>query len=353
MKYKFLFFLSLLLFYIPVLSQPSKDTINYNLINNLALKGEVKEALTILGSLKLYRQGDILYKKKFENRFKYKKDKSDFLNDVPSPLHDLFKLYQQYWRMCLLDNTKINDSLFREKAVKFYQQEEIKSRFTNEKISVANLENIANDYILSKEHRANDFGRTGFLYDLIVWKDFQTVNYNVQLIERSVSVKVNFIKKFISLGWLAYARMGKGPGGWATEEELYCVADLYRDHSSEKFLICYLKHEAQHFYDFKYFPGLPSKDLEYRAKLVELFYSDKHLFELIASFKEGAKNDITNAHPFANYSIIRNMSRLLFSSEYEEEISKWKKIKIATIQAAAKALYFKSNAEIREGVYLN
>ncbi|MGN7785813.1 hypothetical protein ACTJIJ_14900 [Niabella sp. 22666] len=334
------------------LCQPARDTINYKLINNLALKGEVRVVLSMLDTLKLYRPPDILYKQKLENRFKYKKDKSDFLKDVPTSLRGLLGLYQRYWRMCLLDNTKVNDSLFRSRAIQFYQRENLKSIFTKETIRASALEKVANDYIFSKGYSANDFGRTGFLYDLIIWKDFQAKSYDVQLIEDTVSVKVNFINTFISLGWLAYARMGKGPGGWATDKELFCVADLYSDHASEKFQISYLKHEGQHFYDFKHFPDLPGKDLEYRAKLAELFFSKEQLLDLIASFKEGAKKDITNAHPFANYCIIRDLSKMLFRSDYEQDLSRWKAVDRATIQKAVKELYLISNAESKNGHYL-
>jgi len=332
--------------------QPPGDTLNVKLINNLALKGEINIALRILDSIKLYRQEDLQYKKKFEQRFKYKKDRSNSLAGVPKSLHKLVNVYQQYWRMCLLDNSKINDSLFRSKALAFYIKENEKSNFTSEPFAIANLEKIANHYIAAKGYHANDFGRTGFLYDLIVWKDVKPVTYTVRLIEDSVSVKVNFIDKFISLGWLAYARLGRGPGGWATDKELFCVTDLYPDLSSEKFLISYLKHEAQHFLDLKNFPGLPSKDLEYRSKLIELCFSNKQLFELLTFFKEGGKDDSTNAHPFANYCIIRNLSTILFNSAFENDVARWRSVTIETIQAAARELYLKSNQEIKAGIYL-
>ena len=54
-------------------------------------------------------------------------------------------------------------------------------------------------------------------------------------------------------------------------DTLYCVEWAYAP-DTENFEVSYLKHEAQHLADFQRFPGLPSAELEYRAKLTELAF---------------------------------------------------------------------------------
>lgn len=234
----------------------------------------------------------------------------------------------------------------------FFKKENRKHQFTSEPIDLTNLEKNYIAYLKDKGYHANDLGRTGFLYDLIIWKDVTEKIYDVALIEGSVRVKVNFIDKFVSLGWLGYARLGRGPGGWATTEELFCVSELYPDLDSETFLVSYLKHEGQHFLDYKNFPDIPSKDMEYRAKLLEVAFLDERLMYLINSFIDGGKYDITNSHPYANYCIIRDLSEILFNTHYERNMEKWKVLDVDEIHEAAKELYKRNTENLKKGIEL-
>jgi hypothetical protein len=119
------------------------------------------------------------------------------------------------------------------------------------------------------------------------------------------------------LGWEEYATFGKYyPGGWATKKALFCVRQAYNI-NSESFLVSYLDHEGQHFSDYKRYPNLIGNDLEYRAKLSELYFSNENVYKIIENFISTAKYDKNNAHPFSNYCVIRDMSKLLLNVEME------------------------------------
>lgn len=110
-----------------------------------------------------------------------------------------------------------------------------------------------------------------------IYENQQVETFNIELPLGTAKILVNFMHRFHMRSWLDFATFGKmGTGGWAKTDGLYCVADTY-DIASESFRINYLKHEAQHFDDYSRFPFLAEgeqKTLEFRAKLVELIYSE-------------------------------------------------------------------------------
>ena len=102
-----------------------------------------------------------------------------------------------------------------------------------------------------------------------------------------------------------------------------------------------MKHEGIHFTDLNDYPNLSSTDLEYRAKVIELMYcTEETVYDRISEFITGANNtDRKYTHPYANYILIENLSELLFNSEYESEIIKWKELSVEKINSAAASLY--------------
>jgi hypothetical protein len=109
----------------------------------------------------------------------------------------------------------------------------------------------------------------------------------------------------------------------------------------------YLKHEANHFVDILKYPNLSSPDLEYRSKLIEFMYDETRAHILLADFINSASNENrNNSHSYANYVIISGLSKKIFSTDYESNISKWKTIPLAKIKKAAKQLYNKSNEQL-------
>jgi hypothetical protein len=179
-------------------------------------------------------------------------------------------------------------------------------------------------------------GRTGNLFDIFIWKVQKDTIYNTSINSKNNQAHVIFLENIVTMGWEEYASLGKYyPAGWATEEALFCVRSAY-DLKSEDFLISYIAHESRHFEDYKLFPKLKSsKDLEYRAKLVELSLAKSTLYELLEWFSNNAVKDSESGHPFANYCVIRDLSKALFNKEFEKDINAWRKLSLKTINNAA------------------
>lgn len=189
-------------------------------------------------------------------------------------------------------------------------------------------------------------GKTGPFYDLLLHMKETEVHYPVTTPEDTLEVKVIFMDSVISNGWEGYATAETYfPGGWATNEALFCHHDSY-DLASEQFSISYLKHEGKHFADYKRFPKLESNDLEYRAKLVELGSATTTLYDLIRFFIRNSAYDANNAHAYANFCLIRDLSRVLFHSEREEDPAAWKRLPVETIQHAATELLLKNTRDL-------
>ena len=150
-------------------------------------------------------------------------------------------------------------------------------------------------------------GRTIPLLDIFVWRSQRRIDYEVELPEGSQPVTVVFMADFQSLGWSHYATFGRAyAGGWVGDDALYCIEADY-DRRSEKFLVSYLKHEAQHFLDRQRFPEMSQTELEYRAKLVELIYAEETLTGLLASFEQQAAHDSPAPHAAANWQLVHDL----------------------------------------------
>ncbi|MGH7681707.1 MAG: hypothetical protein ACRENN_06930, partial [Candidatus Eiseniibacteriota bacterium] len=87
------------------------------------------------------------------------------------------------------------------------------------------------------------------------------------------------------------------------------------DTTSENFRVSYLAHEGRHFSDYKEFPRLEQPELEYRAKLTELAVSNETTLTLVKAFSEQAGRDRAVPHSFADYCVIRDLSRTVFRSD--------------------------------------
>ena len=108
--------------------------------------------------------------------------------------------------------------------------------------------------------------------------------------------------------WMYYLTFGKyGTGGWASEDgTIQCIESAY-DFESEKFTVSLLKHEAQHAKDLKEYPDITPAELEYRAKLVELYYSSD--WELLGKFLKMADADkVNDSHAMASMRIKEEFS---------------------------------------------
>ena len=142
--------------------------------------------------------------------------------------------------------------------------------------------------------------------------------------------------------------MGKYyPGGWATNNSLFCVKSAY-DISSENFLVSYLAHESRHFSDYKLFPKLSGADLEYRAKLTELSLAKKSLFDIINFFINNANYESENAHPVADYCVIRALSGILFNEDFEKNIYLWEDKGVEAINKYSRDLLKQNTSDLKK-----
>ena len=319
---------------------------DYKKIYAYCLDGDIRPALSIVDSTPDQRISgiDLQFKKELESRFKFEQDGSSYLLSKKSLIDSLLLIYHDYWRTGVLNPKQNHDSDLTKTVTKF-----LRNGFGPAHDLSADPDSIDKYQKLYIEHlgfHTSGFGKTGKFFDLLVWKTQKDTIYSfVQGGERT-SAHVVFMDDFITLGWEEFATLGRlYPGGWTTPKELYCVRSAY-DLKSEQFLVSYLAHESRHFADYSLFPKLQSADLEYRAKLTELSLAKSSLYQLIEFFTANANGRSENGHSVANYCVIRDLSKRLFDTEFEEDISKWKqkspevinKAAAETLQANTKAL---------------
>ncbi|CAH2713060.1 hypothetical protein BACCIP111895_00193 [Neobacillus rhizosphaerae] len=176
-----------------------------------------------------------------------------------------------------------------------------------------------------------------------IWKITDKKNFMVELPHQTVEVTVYFLSNFIMQSWIHFATFGeKFAGGWAKEDGLYYVNESPKKKrtklDSSEFQVSYLKHEAQHISDYSRFPNLQPKDLEYRAKLVELIYESKPI-RLLKKFFYEAKHDPNFPHPYSSYILMTRLSKLAFGIEEIQTLENWKSVDSALIRNWACNLY--------------
>ena len=330
---------------------------NYNFENDnqtlLELKtkagnGEIKSLLNKIEEIESLSNPQInsayqIWKKGMYARFITKDEVIESATDNTF-INDISTIYQKYWRTELLkDNPKNRaDSLLYHNISDYLLINNLTI------LSEDSLrKNIKDDTELKKIIENQGFKvlfglRNGF-QEVFIWDKETINNYEVVLPKKTINTKVVFIDYFLLAGYDYYASFGSSSvGGWAIKESatLYCNKSDY-DLDSEKFEISYLKHEGIHFTDLNDYPNLSSTDLEYRAKVIELMYcTEETVYDRISEFITGANNtDRKYTHPYANYILIENLSELLFNSEYESDIIKWKELSVEKINSAATSLY--------------
>ena len=311
--------------------------IDYNKILSYCLEGDVKSALKILklNDNKILFPNGLIFKYKFDRRFKYATDESNYLERRKSQITELLTMYRNYWRAALLDSSKNYDSILMHNVTNFLINKYPPAH--NLIVNEDSLDIYQKRYIESFGLHTTGFGKTGKFYDLLVWKSEKEKNYSFKVGNETTSAAVVFMDDFITLGG-RNATLGIAyPGGWATKKALYCLKKSY-NLNSEKFKVSYLAHESRHFADYELFPKLKGADLEYRAKLTELSMAQNTLSELIEFFINNANYNSKDADSMADYCVIRDLSKTLFNVEFEKDISKWKKLSKERINKTAEAI---------------
>ena len=266
------------------------------------------------------------------------------LEEIKEPLvKNIMKLYINYWQQALLAPAKLDqlEKQLTDDMVKLVSE----SKKLKGKYDFESMQEPLISYIKSKGYGVL-FGRTPPLSEFMLWKKNEDHDFKVELTDSTQSVRVTYIGDFVSNGWSYYATNGAAStGGWATNEQLYCVCEHYVK-TSEMFLLSYLKHEGRHFADFKSYPNLKSASLEYRAKLTELSFADNSSHGLLNKFDYAAVKNTKVGHSLANWHVVNNMKKELGWAEKNENEIEWGSATVKQIQSAAQQLLKKSDQEI-------
>lgn len=283
-------------------------------------------------------KGDLLgaidYLKKFpEQKNRYHKYRALFEDgqllhyDAQQELRQILDIYQKYYR-----------DVFYLQAAPETAEETMLARFS----ALFGLEMDSNLYDTAEERIVDAFtakgyhilcGKTGGYFGPYIWKTTEVKTYEVELPDGVQTYTIHFLNDFISRSWLDYLSFGDvGTGGWTDGNGIInCVKESYNT-ESENFRVSLLKHEAQHAMDLSRFPSMCSQDLEYRAKLVELIYSEER--NMLEQFcREADTARAANGHSIAASRIAAEFAGV---SDIPE------------IQRRALALFRKSDSEMGE-----
>jgi hypothetical protein len=319
---------------------------SFNQIVSPAANGDV--SLTLLRMDSLNKFANPLINRKFQKT--KKKYKARFISDTEkskvscnnSVINDICAFYQDYWTI-KLRNPSVNcdDTLY--SNISHYLINKKLTKLSFDELSMTIKDDSELTKVIENEGLYCKFMLINGIQDLLIWDKQSQAEYAVDLPETNINVHVFFIENYVLRGASDYATFGHSQiGGWASKmnSSLFCNKGTYQL-KSEKFQYSYLKHESIHFVDLKNYPNLQPADLEYRAKLVELIYcTKKTIYKRIDEFiMHASSENRENAHPFANYHLICQLSKKLFNNEFESDITKWKSLTPEMINKASLALF--------------
>lgn len=255
--------------------------------------------------------------------------------------------YRHYWQTLMLRRSPAKDA----EAKLLASLNTILSGNTTAAVSLVDLDTASQraKAAIEKEGLFVLTGVTSPYYELMIWRIQFPKTYQVALPERVINVPVVFLDEFVSLGWAGFATCGRYySAGWATDDSLFALRSAYET-ESEEFHVSYLAHEGRHFSDYKEFPKLEQPELEYRAKLTEIAVSRNSTYDLIVEFARRNGQDRTVPHHFANYWVIRNLSRGVFNSDrLVKDAAKWRSVSASQLRSEAKHLLLDNNTYLQK-----
>lgn len=262
---------------------------------------------------KYFILGDIPGAIEYMDRFEELKEEAEaykelFVNehylhyDVPEPLNEILLIYQHYFRNVFYCRMKKPEAA------------SLLLSGLRQQLGIVSEDDSDIEDALKKLFESFGYniltGDTQGYYGPYVWKTTQPTFYDVELPEGTARYRVNILRGFVMRSWMDYLTFGQyGAGGWTGKDGVInCIEKAY-DFDSEKFRTSLLKHEAQHAEDLKRWPDMPAAELEYRAKLVELIYTQTPgLLEKFIS--EASDSDPDDSHAMANAMISKEMRTL-------------------------------------------
>lgn len=254
------------------------------------------------------------------------------------PVQRLIGIYETYWHQVLLwpDSKKSAEKMLLKSCLDWLRD----TRAVKSKTSSLNT---VEKRIEKELGSMGYYCLTGIVSpwrELEIWTQQKMVERKVQIPEGIEKVRVFHMKNYLTKGWMAYATMElRYPGGWANKQGLFCNTHAFRM-NSERFLISFLGHEAQHFADMRRFPKLKGADLEYRAKLAELSLAKKTAKPLLKSLISYADSkNKNNPHAYANFRIAQDFCFQVYGhKQIKKMIISSKDFSIKKINTTAKIL---------------
>lgn len=306
-----------------------------------ALQGELHWAGDLFDAADLTEK-ELELKEKFEARF-VRQDE-----ELPSPdaspfVLELIAIYRDMWRQSLMGEMAPEDN-------EAFLDQQLPALLAKHGEPGASPDDaiMRIESRLEKEGLHLLTGVTRPFHELMIWSRQHLEEYEVELTDRRQDVRVEFIGGFLVTGWAHYATFGVAyTGGWAAKDRLFCLEEDY-DRETEKFLVSYLRHEARHFADYGNFPELKQIDLEYRAKLTELAYAVESLPNLLKHFSMAAAENAAAPHAYANYGVLRDLSRELFDEAViDHSDARWAAVEPSTLHSAAERVLRANTGALR------
>ena len=325
-----------------------KEGLPYDQIFAYGMDANVKSALELLQAQSDLTGEDREFKERFLDRFSGDSDNEKYEKSGDEKIDEMLSMFRNYWRISLLDPSENYMMTLGRNVMPFLMKNYPPFKSPQQRDSLGN--HLA-DYIKSKGfYTTKQINPQGRLVDLLIWQTQTDSTFKVRLSKKEqMEVNVVFMEDFLTLGWMEYATLGEHhPGGWTTEDALFCVKKSY-DLASENFKISYLAHEARHFADKKIFNDLSDKDLEYRSKLTEISLSSKkRMYTLLEFFIENANAESVNGHQLANHQLIADLSNDLLGLDYQSNLNEWKKVSVKKLNKAAENLLVEHTDKLYE-----
>ena len=245
---------------------------------------------------------------------------------------ELVLLYQRYWRESFLNS---NDKSERESTLLNGIQSLLAVKrggsFDSTERQLSRQLSRRGYFVLT--------GTTPPFRELMLWKQQTAKVFQVALPERNQSAKVYLLDEFKSFGWAAWSTCDRrATGGWATDKALYAPLPRYKSGTTgSDFQAVFLAHEAQHLADKRRFKDLQPWELEYRAKLTELWAADDAVMtDRLAKFHESQSEDPALAHPYANKAILTNLRSYLSVAPADARPEEVRRISKALLESDSK-----------------
>ena len=310
--------------------EPQRIAFEPTVFRGYLIRGDLKSAISYVAQFPEKQELYHRYQELFEQEHY-------LVYGIPDELNQILLAYQKYIREVLYCGRSVSDAEQRLLA-------DLKTLFSvPENMTLEQLDEEIVPQAFTEKGYSCLTGQTGSYYGPYVWRSTEHATFSVELPDGVEQYPICFLDGFIFRSWLAYISFDEiGTGGWSAGDGTICCVRSAYNTDSESFRVSLLKHEAQHEWDKSHYGELPSQELEYRAKLVELIYSEERNL-LKAFLAEADTSDMGNSHALAANQIVDGFVELTECSR--EQL---KDLPVSQVQTIARNL-FRRSTESLEG----